>query len=261
MDAVLHPGWRVSDGMGQRRHIGWAVVLFLASISVARAGDVTLAVAANLLPTAQKMVAAFEADGAHDVTLVHGSTGRLYAQIVSGAPFDVFLAADADRPRRLEADGFAAQRRGYALGRLALVGHGPLDGPLGPILAGKRVAIADPAVAPYGAAAMDVFAHADIAPDGLRLLTGESIGQVAQYVATGNAQAAFLAVSLVPQVLARRDLSVRPLPADWHRPILQEAVLLTRAVDNAAAVALWDWLASDAAAAILVADGYDVPAP
>ena len=223
-----------------------------------RADGVTIAVASNVLPTAQKLVAAYGGD----VQVAHGSTGRLYAQIRAGAPFDIFLSADAARPALLETQGRSAERRTYALGRIVLIGRPEIvKGDLAVTLQGRRLAIADAALAPYGLAAEQALAGLSVDLDETTLITGDSIGQVAGFVATGNVEAAVIAVSLLPQVLAQRPLDHRVIPSDLHDPIRQDGVLLPRGAQNPSAQAFWDWLKSPAATAIFTDAGYEVPAP
>lgn len=235
----------------------------LALASPALADRITVAVAANFLTTAQDITAIFEADTGHEVDLVHGSTGKLYAQIVAGAPFDLFLSADDERPALLAQNGLAATDgvKPYATGYLALV-HGATTEPgtLDAILArdGLRIAIADPDIAPYGSAARDVlreFRGPDWARD---LAYGESVGQAFAFVATGNADAGLVALS---QALTyQSEIWMMEVDPELHDPIFQDAVLLKRAEDNAAARAFFDFLGSEEVINILLAAGYEAPA-
>ncbi|WP_164512220.1 molybdate ABC transporter substrate-binding protein [Oceaniglobus ichthyenteri] len=234
------------------------VFTFMICAGVVRADGVTVAVAANLLPTAQNLAAAHGGD----IRIAHGSTGRLYAQIRAGAPFDIFLAADVARPARLEDEGFTAARRTYALGRLVLVATDEiLDGDLPQTLIGRRLAIADAALAPYGLAAEQALAQLGVDLAKTTLITGDSIGQVAGFAATGNVDAAMIALSLLPQVLEQRAMAHHNISDALHDPIRQDAVLLLRGAKSNAARSFWDWLQTPAATAILEAAGYTVPAP
>lgn len=219
-----------------------------------RGAEATVAVAANFLPIARELEAAFEATGSHGITLAHGSTGRLYAQIVQGAPFDLFLSADTERPARLEAEGRAVTRAVYAVGRLVLVTRN--GGP--ETLGGQRIALADPEVAPYGRAAMEAFSALGYEPEDATLFFGDSVGQSANIFATGNATAAFLAeaqLGALPGVFERWPMDGR------HEPILQEAALLTRGADNAAARAFFAFLTGPEGRAWITSAGYGVPVP
>ena len=231
----------------------------------AAAAEALVAVAANFAHPAQRIEAAFENASPHRVALVIGSTGKLFAQITHGAPFDVLLAADRERPRKLEAAGLSVPgwRRTYALGRLALwsadaerIGR---DG-AGALRDGshQRLAIANPRLAPYGAAAVETLralglhdANAD------RLVMGENVGQAHALVATGAAELGFVAASYVADANRGSGWTV---PAKLHGPVRQDAVLLQRAADNQAALAFMAFLAGGRARAIITASGYDAPA-
>ena len=178
-----------------------------------------VAVAANFRATAERAGAAFERETGTQVVLSSAATGMLYNQLRHGAPFDLFLAADAERPRRLaEAGvGVAASRRCYARGRLVLLG-GPLNALATP---GQRVAIANPAVAPYGIAAEAVLARASFAGVERQLLRGASVQQAWQFHATGAANLALVARSLGGSA-DRFEL----IPADWHAPIEQQGIVV-----------------------------------
>ncbi|MDD9924183.1 MAG: molybdate ABC transporter substrate-binding protein, partial [Boseongicola sp.] len=133
--------------------------LLLASLRPVSAQEITVAVASNFLPIAEKIVEQFEAGTGRDVVLVHGSTGQLFAQITNGAPYDVFLAADRQRPAELRRQGRTIAVKTYAIGRLVLVGQKPVDiENASEAFAGSRVALADPRVAPYGLEAPSAMA-------------------------------------------------------------------------------------------------------
>ena len=224
--------------------------------SAATAGEMTLAVASNFLTTAEVLVDAFEAETGHDVTLTHGATGGLYAQIDLGAPFDVFLAADLDRPQRLRENGKAVETRTYALGRLVLAARLPVTVETAPeALTGKTVALADPTVAPYGKAATRAMERLKLDTATFRHVLVANVGQVASVFATGNADAAFVAASQLPRLDAPHVLPLDGLLED----VQQGAALLARGADNEAAGAFWDWLSSDAARGLIEAAGYGLP--
>ncbi len=228
----------------------------------ALADRITVAVAANFLTTAQDIAAAFSAQTGHEVALAHGSTGKIFAQINAGAPFDVFLSADEARPALLEAAGKAAPggRKTYAIGTLAFVhGASTPPGDLGGMLgrAGLRLAIADPKIAPYGIAArqvLELFRGDDWARD---LVYGDSVGQAFAFVATGNAGAGFVALSQARSY--QGEIWVLEVPGDLYDPIRQDAVLLKRAEGKAAARAFFAFLDSDFAHQIMQSAGYGVP--
>jgi molybdate transport system substrate-binding protein len=232
----------------------------------AHAGEVTVAVAANFSAPAQNLAAAFANTTGHHARLVVGSTGKLYAQIKNGAPFQVFLSADATTPSRLVDEGLAvsASQFTYATGRLVLWSRKPgLVDPEGAMLKhGKfaHLALADPKLAPYGAAALEVM-------DKLGLRTalkpkwvqGESIGQTFQFVSSGNAELGFVALSQVMRDGKLADGSAWVVPTKMHTALRQDAVQLQRGQDDAAAKAFLGYLRSDAAKALVRGYGYDVP--
>jgi len=228
----------------------------------AQAERITVAVASNFLTTVQDVAAAFEAQTGHEVVLVHGSTGKLYAQIVNGAPFDLFLSADTERPKRLVDAGLVAQEHvlPYAIGRLALVHRkrvepGELDSLL--LQPGLRIAIADPAVAPYGLAASEVLRNrlGDDWAD--NVVYGESVGQAFAFVATGNADLGLVALSQVNRF--EGELWSLALPDAMHAPIQQDAVLLAKSVEVHGARAFFEFLISPLARQIIADAGYEVP--
>lgn len=237
-----------------------AILLFWLMASAASAESVTVAVASNFLVTARDIAAAFEAETGHEVEIAHGSTGKLFAQIRSGAPFDVFLSADAARPERLAEVGLAVDVRPYAIGRLALV-HGPeiAPGDLDEILgrADIRFAIADPAVAPYGAAARDVLRARRGDTWDADLVLGESVGQAFTFVVTGNADAGL--VALAQPRTYEGEIWVLEIGDSAHQPIRQDAALLTRSADRAEAQAFYEFLRSEIVRLILLDAGYEVP--
>ena len=227
------------------------------------AAQVDVAVAANFTAPMQKIALAFEQESGHKLVLSFGSTGRFFAQISNGAPFNVLLSADDETPGRLEKEGLgvAGTRFTYAIGRLVLWSKQPgLVDPAGEVLRKgtfDKIAIADPRLAPYGAAAMETLAKlalkASLAP---RFVQGESITQAFQYVATGNAALGFVALSQVMAEGKIRDGSAWVVPASMHAALRQDAVLLANAKGNPAAVALMAYLQSDKARAIIRSYGY-----
>ena len=229
------------------------------------AAEVNVAVAANFTAPMRKIAAAFEQETGHKPVLSYGSTGRFYAQVRNGAPFHVLLAADDETPARMEREGLGVpgSRFTYAVGRLALWSRqAELVDDRGDVLKGRRferIALAEPKLAPYGAAAIQVLngmgLTAALTP---RFVQGENIAQTYQFVASGNAQLGFVALS---QVVADGKLthgSVWIVPANLHRPIRQDALLLNAAKDNPAAVALLAYLRSERARSLLRSFGYEL---
>ncbi|MDJ0639319.1 MAG: molybdate ABC transporter substrate-binding protein [Paracoccaceae bacterium] len=231
------------------------VFAFIAVIwsGAALAGEVTVAVASNFLTTAQKIGAAFAEETGHSVTLSNGSTGLLFAQISNGAPFDVFLSADQERPARLLADGRAIDVQSYAVGGLALISREPLAAEDAPAaFAGKTVALADPTVAPYGRAATRAMERLRLDTATFRPALLANVGQVASIFQTGNADFAFVAVAQLNRIDAPQVLLLDGIAPE----IIQDAALLS---DAEAARAFWDWLARPETAELIVADGYARP--
>lgn len=232
-----------------------------------QADEVQVAVAANFTAPMQKIAAAFEKDTGHKAVLSFGATGKFYAQIRNGAPFGVLLAADDETPARLlkEGMGVTGSAFTYAIGQLVLWSSqsGVVDDQavvLGALASGKlsgKMALADPKLAPYGAAAMQVMDKRGLT-DKLRphFVTGENIGQTFQFVKTGNATLGFVALS---QVMVDGKISTGSawvVPANLHDPIRQDALLLKTAEANPAAKALLQYLRTDAARAVIRAYGY-----
>jgi molybdate transport system substrate-binding protein len=228
--------------------------------ALARSEPLLVAVAANFLDTLRDVEAAFEAATGHQVTTVAGSTGKLYAQIVNGAPYDVFLAADPERPARLEAEGLcvSGSRVTYALGAIALWSpEADLVDEQGAILRDgdfRHLAIANPQLAPYGQAARQVLEKLGLweTLQG-RIVRGENIAQTFQFVVSGNARLGFVALS---QLDAARGGSRWLIPGDFYTPIRQDAVILK---DSAVARAFLAFLAGDAASELIRNRGYAVP--
>jgi molybdate transport system substrate-binding protein len=233
---------------------------------VCQAGEVRVAVAANVTAPMQKIAVAFAQDTGHSAVLSFGSTGKFYAQIRNGAPFQILLAADDATPARLEKEGLAlaGTRFTYATGRLVLWSRQPglVDGAGNVLRSGAfgHIAIADPKLAPYGTAAMETINTlgllATLQP---RMVQGESIAQAYQYVASGNAELGFVALSQVMQDGKIAEGSAWVVPVDLHAPLRQDAIVLATGTGNAAAMALVAYLKSDKARAILHACGYEFP--
>jgi molybdate transport system substrate-binding protein len=231
--------------------------------AAAQAGEVSVAVAANFAVPLQRIAAGFAAATGHMVKSSPGATGKFHAQIVAGAPFEVLLAADDATPKKLVASGHAVPGTAftYAVGRLVLWSAQPglVDGE-GAVLASGRfdkLALAHPAVAPYGAAALQVLRARGLdqrlAP---RIVTAQSIGQAFQFVATGNAEIGFVALSQVAAPGRPAPGSWWLVPQDLHAEIRQDAVLLKAGERNPAAAALLAYLKSPAGRDIVRSFGY-----
>lgn len=245
----------------------WLLGALLAmATQAANAGEVNAAVAANFTEPMQKIVAEFQRDTGHTVKLSFGSSGKLYAQIKNGAPFDVFLAADVKNPKLFEDEGLAVSgsRFVYALGKLVLWSAQPgfVDGKGHVLRKGgyNKIAYADPKLAPYGLAAKETLEELGlwnaVQP---KLVTGENITQTYQFAATGNAELAFIALSQITRDGKVTEGSWWPVPEHLYSPIRQSAVLLGSAKDKAAAQALLDYLKGDKAKAVIRNYGYGLP--
>jgi len=231
----------------------------------ASAEDVQVAVAANFTAPMQAIAAVFEKDTGHRARLAFGSSGKFYAQIRNGAPFQVLLSADDETPARLEREGMAVPgtRFTYAVGRLALwsAQAGAVDARGEVLKQGgyKHVAIANPKLAPYGAAAVEVMQRLGVV-EAVRpkLVQGENIAQTHQFVASGNAELGFVALSQITRDGKLTGGSAWIVPGDLYTPIRQDAVILAAGKGNAAASALMAYLGSEKAKAVIRAYGYDI---
>lgn len=243
-------------------HTTIAIVTLLAS-TLSNAAEIRVAVAANFATTLKEIATVFEKDTGHKVALTQGSTGKLYAQISRGAPFDVLLSADDETPEKLVREGKAVTgtQFTYAVGRLALWSPKPdFVDEGGQVLKTDKfrfVAIANSRVAPYGRAAVQVMQKLGvlnvIEP---RVVQGESITQTFQFVATGNAQLGFVALSQIVDNEKIKSGSAWIIPESMHEALKQDAVLLNSAKDAAAATALLQFLKSDKAKKLIAAHGY-----
>lgn len=244
-----------------------SVLVFMAACGLPLgvfAAEVSVAVAANFAAPMKKIAQDFERQTGHRATLAFGSTGQFYAQIRNGAPFGIFLAADDETPARIEREGLAVAgtRFTYARGRLVLWSKRPgLADDQGEVLrSGKfdKIAIANPKLAPYGAAAMDVIEKmgltAVIRP---KVVEGSNIAQVFQFLASENTPLGFVALSQVVEDGQVKGGSAWVVPATMHRPIRQDAVLLNSAKGNVAADALMKYLRGDQARAVIRSYGYE----
>ena len=228
----------------------------------ALAGETKVAVAANFTEAAKAIAAKFKARTGHDATLSFGSSGQFYTQIANGAPYEVFLSADVERPQKAEAEGLSVpgSRFTYATGRLVLYSRTPglADGQGAVLKTGKfeKLAIADPKAAPYGQAAVETLTRLKLY-DVLKpkIVQGASITQAFQYVQTGAAELGFVALS---QVIGEPGGSRWVVPASDHAPIEQQAVLLKTGANSEAAKAFMAFLKSGEAKAIIRRYGYAV---
>ena len=240
-----------------------AALLFASSGVLA--DEVQVAVAANFTAPMQRIAAQFEKDSGHQASLAFGATGKFYAQIANGAPFEVLLAADDETPAKLEKEGLgvAGSRFTYAGGKLVLWSANAdlVDGSGAVLKTGtfKHLSLANPKAAPYGAAAIEAMTKlkvlAELQP---RIVQGENISQAHQFVVSGNAELGFVALSQVYKDGKLTSGSMWAVPANLYAPILQDAVLLAKGRDKPAAVALLAYLKGDKARAIIKSYGYEL---
>ena len=238
-------------------------LLFVAYATSLRAEQALVAVAANFSAPMQQIALAFQKDTGHQLRLSFGATGGIYAQIKNGGPFDVFLSADQLTPQKIEAEGLGVPqtRFTYATGQLVLWSKqdGLVDDK-GQVLRSKniqRIALANPKLAPYGAAALEAMTQLGLLDElKPKLVQGDNIAQTYQFVSTQNAQLGFVALS---QVFADGKITSGSgwvLPSSLYKPILQDAILLKNGKDNSAAKALMLYIKGDKAKEMMKRFGY-----
>lgn len=234
----------------------------LANVS-AFAAEVQVAVAANFTAPVQVIAAQFEKDTGNKVVASFGATGQFYAQIKNGAPFEVFLAADDTTPAKLESEGqiVAGSRFTYAIGALALWsatdGYVDANGDVLKRNEFKHIAIANPKTAPYGLAATQVLDKLGLTQTlASKIVEGQNISQAQQFVATGNAELGFVALSQIYKNGKVTSGSAWLVPESLHDPIRQDAVILSKGADNPAARAFIDYLKGPKAAEVIQSFGY-----
>ena len=238
-------------------------VLAALVVCTAHAAEVNVAVASNFAAPMQVIAETFEKDTGHKAKLAFGATGRFYAQIKNGAPFEVLLSADDETPAKLVREGAAdaASRFTYAIGSLVLWSSKPgfVDAKGEVLRRGQygKLALANPKTAPYGRAAIETLTQLGLLSAAEpKFVQGENIAQTFQFVSTGNAELGFVALSQVMKDGRVQEGSAWIVPADLHEPIRQDAVLLTTGRGNPAAQALLDYLKGDKARKVIRAYGY-----
>ena len=237
--------------------------LALLSTAQVHADEINVAVAANFASPLQKIAAEFEKDSGHRIVPSFGSTGKFYAQIKAGAPFEVFLAADEETPARLEkeGDGVAGSRFTYAIGKLVLwsrtVGYVDDQGEVLQRQTFQHLALPSPRLAPYGAAGVEVLKALGLL-DTLqpRFVTAENITQAYQFVASGNSELGFVALAQVYKDGRIAEGSGWIVPQKLYQPLRQDAVMLARGKGKPAAEAFLAYLRADKARAIIQSFGY-----
>lgn len=231
----------------------------------ADAGEVRVAVAANFTAPMKQIAEMFQADTGHTVQASFGATGKFYAQIKNGAPFDVFLAADDTTPTKVAREGLGvpSSQFTYAIGKLVLWSRKPgFVDDKGRVLHGRfdKLAIANPRLAPYGVAAQKTLESMGLW-NGVkdRIVMGESITQAMQFAGTGNADMAFIALSQTSKDGKTIEGSQWVVPKHLYNPIRQDAIVLASVQDKAATEAFMKYLKSDKAIAVIKSFGYDLP--
>lgn len=242
-----------------------ASLLAVFTVGAVQADEVQVAVAANFTAPIQAIAADFEKDTGHKLVAAYGATGQFYTQIKNGAPFEVFLSADDTTPEKLEKEGDTVKgsRFTYAIGTLALwsAKEGYVDGK-GEVLKKneyQHLSIANPKAAPYGLAATQVLEKLKLTEaTKAKIVEGQNITQAYQFVSTGNAELGFVALSQIYKDGKVNSGSAWIVPADMHDPIKQDAVILNKGKDNAAAKALVEYLKGPKAAAVIKSYGYQL---
>jgi molybdate transport system substrate-binding protein len=248
----------------------WPLLLLISSVAWSAPGEITVAAASDLTFALIEIAHHFEQKTGNRVKLAFGSSGNFFAQIQNGATFDVFFAADVDYPRKLAAGGLAVAPTlwVYGTGRIVLwvpsgspvnLGRMGMKALLDPSVA--KIAIANPAHAPYGRAAKSALENLKLY-DQVRdkLVLGENISQTAQFVESGNAQIGILALSLALAPTLKDKGTYWEIPADSYPPIEQAAIIPTAATDKTLARAFLDYVRTPEAQAILHEYGFQPPA-
>lgn len=241
------------------------LILLALAITPVWSASVHVAVASNFTKPMKVIAANFEEETGHRALVSYGSSGKLLGQIRHGAPFEIFLSADQDKPNKVEADGLAVpdSRFTYAIGKLVLwsADENTVDEE-GEVLKSddfQHVAIANPVTAPYGQAAIQTMQKLELAETLKdKIVQGESISQTKEFVSSSNAELGFVALSQVTKGGEITEGSAWHVPDDFYSPINQDAILLKTGENNEAAKALYAYLKSDGVQAMIQSFGYDL---
>ena len=242
-----------------------AAVIAMAMPVSLHAAQASVAVAANFMAPMKRIAQDFERDTGHKLTLAFGATGQFYAQIRHGAPFAVLLSADDETPLKLEKEGLGVpgSRLTYAIGKLVLWSKKPgfVDAQGEVLRQGgfEKIAVANPKLSPYGAAALQVLDKMGLRERiAAKMVQGSNITQTFQFASSENAQLGFIALSQVFDNGKLKQGSAWLVPSAMHAPLQQDALLLNPGKDNAAALALLKYLQGDQAKAVIRAFGYEL---
>jgi molybdate transport system substrate-binding protein len=259
--------WRRSDLL-TRRAVLVPLVMVLPMATAMRAEEIRVAAAADLEFAMKDVAAQFEKQTGTKVDVTYGSSGNFFSQLQNGAPFDLFFSADIDYPRKLEAAGLAEPGTvyEYAIGRIAI--WTPAEAQVDVVRLGwkalldasvQKIAIANPAHAPYGRAAVAALEKAGIYDlVKAKLVYGENISQAAQFVQSGNAQAGIVAMSLAVSP-GMKEGKRWEIPVDMHPSIEQAAMLLKASKNKTSARAFLEFLKSESGRATLSKYGFTIP--
>lgn len=241
------------------------LTVLLTGVGPVWADQVDVAVASNFAGPIKSLATAFTQATGHTLNVATGASGKFFAQIQNGAPFEVLLSADDVIPAKLEQEHLAVPgtRFTYAVGRLVLWSAKPgFVDERGDVLKKghfEHIALANPKLAPYGAAAMAVMNALGVSERlSGRLVLGENIAQTQQFIASGNAELGFIAVSQVEENgKLTAGGSVWKIPVDWYPALRQDAVLLNKGQNDPAALAFMKFLAGDQAKSLIKTFGYE----
>ena len=234
------------------------------AVSTVSADALNVAVASNFAKTLEQLAADFESQSGYRLRVISGSTGKLYMQIKHGAPFDVFMSADEKRPELLVSESYADDVTAhiYARGRLVLVSNIKPTGDCQSVLRSaqlQRLSLANPKIAPYGYAAKQVLSDLSLWNElQAKLVMGENVAQAMQFVSTGNAQAGFVARSMLAVSMHSDFQCEWTVPADMHDPISQKMVVLNNTQQRQAAMAFLSYMKTGRAKQIIEQAGYDI---
>jgi len=251
--------------MKKPRLLTWCIVVVITThVTPIFAEQALVAVAANFIPPFREIAIEFETATGHTLRIAAGSSGNFYSQIKNGAPFDLFLSADMERPKLLENEGLGVKesRFTYAIGRLVLWSPNPdfINGEQ--TLRSERfkhLAIANPKTAPYGVAAIQTMQKLGVLENvHPRIVMGENLGQTMGFIQSGNAELGFVAFSQVIDPKLNGKGARWDVPNHLHEPIKQDAILLTKGKENPAAKALMEFIGSSKSQAIIERYGYEL---